>query len=570
MNFSIKKLCSVLIISVLFFNSTALAFDDVPQDSPYFYAAELLRRSGVVSDVKLFHPEMLITRAEFIKYLVILNAPDFKPRENIKLPFKDTDNNAWYAPYFDEAIRMGILSDRQEIVLPFEKLNAPNALALLFHSKSIPIPTKHVGEIFLKDVKKNLKVAPLVMRALQMELVTPEKEDYFGIYKKINRGEAAHMIYRMELVDIAPPNFTTPEQEAVKNTSDYRLQKFIDSWNLIHKSYIDRDSIDDEKLTDAAIKAMADALGDPYSTYLDRIANASFSDDLDGEIEGIGAMIGLNEEKEIIVITPLVDSPAQKAGLKAGDIIKEAEGVVLKGLNLQEAVSHIKGPKGTSVKLVIDRGGQALNFNVVRDVIKINALEYGKNGTDVMYIKLTQFNQNAAREFKAVSDAILNDPNTKGIVLDMRDNPGGLLDSAISILQYFLKKDAAIVKIKYNNFTQTQLSGRDGELGDYPVVVLINKGSASASEIVSGALKDYGIATVLGETSFGKGTVQEVNFFRDQSSIKLTIAKWLTPLGHSIQGNGITPDIAVQNVEDSTIDRQLNRALEEIRKTIHP
>jgi carboxyl-terminal processing protease len=232
---------------------------------------------------------------------------------------------------------------------------------------------------------------------------------------------------------------------------------------------------------------------------------------------------------------------------------------------LSKAVNYIKGPKGTTVKLTIEREGKTLVVDVVRDVIKINALEYEMKN-DVIVIKLMQFNQNAAREFDDISNLLKDNKKIKGIILDMRDNPGGLLTAAVRIMEYFVGNHQPIVKIKYGAFTQTQNSTGVGEIGEYPMIVLINKGSASASEIVAGTLQDYGMATIIGEQSFGKGTVQEVNFFQDQSSLKITVAEWLTPLGNSIQDKGITPDIVVKRIEGSEIDNQLNLALEEIRK----
>ncbi|MFH1012306.1 MAG: S41 family peptidase [Candidatus Peregrinibacteria bacterium] len=560
----LKKCFIALTLSLLILSTSAWAYEDMPSSSPYYNAVEYLRRADVISsEAKFFKPDLVITRAEFIKYLVKINNRSFTPKKTGNLPFKDTQSSAWYASYFEEALKQGILSERDSRARPYEKLKIADALALAFHSKSIPIPTQHVGEVLYKDVARNETLKPLIMRALELQLTQPQTPTYFGVYRQVTRKEAAQIIYRMELVNVKAPTFTTESQTG--SVKDFGLQKIITSWDLIQKNFLDPDRVNSDKLADAAIRAMTQTLDDPYSVYMDRLENASFSDDLDGEIEGIGAMVGFNEQKELAIIAPLINSPASKAGIEAGDVILKIDGKAVQELTLNQAVALIKGPKGTTVSLTLRRNGSLKEIKVVRDVIKINALEYEtqQNGT-IMVIRLMQFSFTADKEFAAVADLIQKDPRIKGIVLDLRDNPGGLLDAAIRILNQFLRPQSAVVKIKYSTYTMTQFATGKGELGNYPTVVLINKGSASASEIVAGALQDYKLATVMGETSFGKGTVQELNYFKDNSSIKLTIAEWLTPVGRSIEKNGVQPDITVTDK-----DQQLNRTLQEVTKMIN-
>jgi len=558
-----KKLLISLLISVSILNTGALAFDDIPSNSPYFYGIEYLRRNGVFPNVKLFKPKLIINKAEFIKYLVKLNNPDFKKGKAVKLPYKDTKDNAWYAEYFHEAIQLGIISEEVKKIEPYKKLSIIEACELLFHSQSIPIPKKYKGGIPYKDVKKNKRSAALIMRALEFDIIQPQKADYVGIYRKINRAEAANMIYKMDLI-----NLTAPKKV---NESSYgpKLQKFINAWEIVNSTYVDKDKINQEELSDAAINGMVEALDDPYSAYLDKEKNSAFSDDLDGEIEGIGAHIAINKEEEIVIITPIKNSPAEKAGILAGDIILKAGEHDLKGLTLFEAVNYIKGPKGTPIELTIKRSSGTKKITVIRDVIIIHATEYEmiENET-VVHMKLSQFSQNAHEEFKEIVEIIENNSEIKGLIIDLRDNPGGLLSSSISILGHLLETESAAINIQYNYFKYTQTTRGKGELNGFPIVVLINKGSASASEIVAGALKDYKLATIVGETSFGKGTVQEVNSLEGNSSLKITVAKWLTPLNHSIQGNGITPNIEVIQPAGSARDKQLERAIIEVKKLI--
>lgn len=559
----IKKLLIAILISISVLNTGVLAFDDIKSDSPYFYAVEYLRRNDVYPNSKLFKPETLINKATFIKYLVKLNNPEFKIGKKVNLPYKDTNNNAWYAPYLNEAIQLGIISENKVKIEPYKKLSLIDACELLFHSQSIPIPKKYIGTVPYKDVARNKRSTALIMRSLEFDLFEPQKTDYVGIYKKINRADAVKMIYRMDLV-----NLTSPGQSS-GSSYDPKLQKFISAWEIINSGYVNKDEINQTDLSDAAINAMVEELDDPYSAYLDEKKNSAFSDDLDGKIEGIGAHISENKDGGVIVIAPIKGSPAEKSGILAGDVIIKADEHDLKDLTLYEAVNFIKGPKGTPVELTIKRGSITKIITVIRDEIIIHATEYEMlENESILHMKMFQFSQNAHKEFKEIVEIIQNNKEIKGLIIDLRDNPGGLLDSSVNILGHLLKPESAVVSIKYNYFKYTQYAKGGGELNGFPIVALINKGSASASEIVAGALKDYGLATIVGETSFGKGTVQEVNYFNDNSSLKVTVAKWLTPLNHSIQDNGITPDVKVVQPTGSTKDVQLDRGIVELKKLI--
>jgi C-terminal peptidase prc len=489
-----KKLLSAILISIFLFSPFASAYEDVPYGDPYFYSVDYLRRNDVFKDTKYFHPDIIISKAEFIKYLVLLNSPEFKTGSNVTLPFEDTSNTAWYAPYFAEAIKLGILSDREIKVNPYEKLSLIDALQLLFHSQSIPIPKVYKGTIPYTDVARNKTFAPLIMRALEFDLIQPQNFDYVGIYRRINRVEAAYMIYKMDLVNLSSSGSGTD----ISNF-DTQLQKIINTWDLIYSGYINRDEVDKFQLSAAAIEAMVEILQDPYSAYLDQQENAAFSDDLDGQIEGIGAYIDVNDAGQITIVSPIKDSPAEKAGIKPGDIIKKVDDQDLEDLDLYESVNLIKGPKGTNVKLTIERNGTTQVIEVTRDTIKINSLEYEVIGSGrIMLIKISQFGQNTEKEFQKVVEIIQNNPNIKGVVIDVRDNPGGLLDIVVRIMYHLLKPDSEIVTIEYNYFNYTQYARGNGELVGYPMVVLINKGSASASEILAGALKDFDAATIMG------------------------------------------------------------------------
>lgn len=558
-----RKILIGILISITLFNTGAFAYEDIPQSSPYFYAIEYLRRNDVFATKKLFRPNLIISKAEYIKYLALLNSPDMNKTKKVNLPFIDTQNNAWYAPYFDEAIKLGILDTRDTKVQPYKKLSVYEALELLFHSRNIPIPRKHIGYIPYTDVERNTQSQALVMRAIELGIVEPDSPDKFGLYRRITRAKAARMIYKMDLVDLR----SGPVVQTSSVSFEPELEKFINAWELVTGNFVDNANIDLGALSDAAIKAMVEGLDDPYSVFMDEEQNSAFSDELDGELEGIGAFVAISDEGEISIVAPITGSPADKAGIRAGDIIVKVDDFDTEGQTLYETVNRIKGPKGTTVKLRINRRGQILTISVVRDVISIDPIEYEVIGRgDIMYIKIVSFNQKAADDFQDVVDIISNNPNIKGIVLDLRNNPGGLLGVSIKMLDNLLPNDSIAVHVQYNFFNYVQKTSGEGTLSDYPMAVLVNKGSASASEIVAGALKDHGVATLIGETTFGKGTVQEVNYFSDSSSLKITVAEWLTPDMNSIDKNGVSPNIEVEEVDGA--DKPLDKAVEIILNAI--
>ncbi|MBU0706015.1 PDZ domain-containing protein [Patescibacteria group bacterium] len=564
----LKKLLTSCFAILAFISISPVSFahqyKDVPQGSAYYYPVDYLRRNDVFKDTEYFQPDILINRAEFIKYLVILNSPDFKPKGTVSLPFEDTRNNAWYAPYFKEAIILGILDDRARKAEPDKKLTMIDALTLLFHSQSIPIPNVYKGGIPYTDVVRNKQAAPLIMRALSLDIIYPQREDYVGIYQRVTRAQAARMIYKMDLVTLGSAYSNGLPQVSSHNPE---LDKIISVWELIETSYLSRDNLDKAEIADKVLGNLVQQLDDPYSVYMNSVQNQNFQDGLDGEIEGIGAVIGYNENNEIVIVSPIKDSPADKAGLIPKDIIVAVDDKDITGMSLENVVGLIKGPRGTEVKLKIKRSTAYMNFTITRELIEIPSVEYEIiNGGNIMHLIMSQFNYNAAAEFgKAVSE-LMSDPSIKGLIIDLRGNPGGLLDESLRILGYFVKAQEALVTINYADYTQVLLSRGNAELNSFPIVVLIDEGSASASEIVAGALQDYELATIMGDTSFGKGTVQEMNYFIDNSSLKLTVAKWLTPDGQDIQDGGIKPDISVSDNAVTETDEQLDRAIQELNK----
>jgi carboxyl-terminal processing protease len=562
----LKKFITGLIGLIIFVSLApgvlAHEYQDVPRGSTYYYPVDYLRRNDVFMDTDYFYPDTLISKAEFIKYLVILNSPDFTPSTTAKLPFEDTRDNAWYASYLKEAIDLGILDKRSPKAEPDKKLTVIDALKLLFHSQSIPIPNVFKGKIPYTDVARNTAAAPLIMKAISYDLIRPQRDDYVGIYKRVTRAEAARMIYKLDLVGFNG----VPAESVAVDFNDINLEKIISVWELIESSYIKNSTIDKKLIADTVLSTLVKQLDDPYSEYMNQEQNQTFLDEIGGEVEGIGAVIGFNEKDELTVISPVKGAPAEKAGLKPGDVIVSVDGQEITGMDLIQVVKLIKGPKGTSVRIEVRRGDYLRSFDIVRDLVVVPAADYEVIEGDIMLVNLYQFGEKAPAEFEEAISMIGSDSRVRGMIIDLRDNPGGLLDAAVRILGHLVEPRDEIVSIEYVDFNQTIFNRGDGELAGFPIVVLVNGGSASASEIVAGTIKDYCLARIVGEKTFGKGTVQEINYFVDNSSVKLTVAKWLTPLEQDIQEDGVSPDVTVEDIESTDTDEQLERAVSELRK----
>ena len=354
-------------------------------------------------------------------------------------------------------------------------------------------------------------------------------------------------------------------------TKDVNFKIFWKVWDIIKNKYIDHDAVTDAKLFYGALKGTVEALEDPYSVFLNPQSSKEFSEELEGKFEGIGAEIGIRKDR-LTIIAPLADSPAQKAGLKALDRVAAIDDIDTTGLALDEAVKLIRGAKGTIVTLTVQREGRAelLKIAITRDTIKIKsvAVEYQDN---IAYLKVSNFNADTTGGFLEAANDILS-KSPKGIILDLRNNPGGYLDTAVEIAGYWVPEGEVVVKEEFSNpeLNQEYRSAGTGQLKDFKTVVLINGGSASASEIVAGALQDFKLAAVVGETSFGKGSVQELENLSDGSSLKITIAHWLTPQGRLIEKNGIAPDVELKMTEEdynNSRDPQLDKAKEIINQT---
>lgn len=332
----------------------------------------------------------------------------------------------------------------------------------------------------------------------------------------------------------------------IDKADDYKkLSKIMDT---VMYNFVGEKELDKEILLEGAIRGMMEALGDPHSTYMSKDENQSFTEDIKGEYAGVGMVVS-KRDKVLTVVSPIDDSPAHEAGMKPKDKIVDIEGVSTFDLSLEECVEKLKGKPGTSVNIRVARAGadELIKVTLKRAIVKLKYVKYHMMDDGIGYLRLTQFGNRVSIDIKkAIID--LKSQNMKGLVFDLRSNPGGLLSEAVRISSFFTEKDPIVtIKDKLGNIETHNHIGK--ALTDVPMVILINGGSASASEIVSGAIRDHKRGVLIGEKSFGKGSVQNSIPLEDGDAIKLTIAKYYTPSGESIHNKGIQPDIEIKEEE---------------------
>lgn len=365
-------------------------------------------------------------------------------------------------------------------------------------------------------------------------------------------------------------NITLAKNPELGKPAAVDFSLFWDVWNKVEGEYVERSNLAAQKMVYGAISGMLRSLDDPYTLFLPPDESKKFQDDMRGDFEGIGAEIGLRKNV-LTIISPIEGTPAQKAGLQPQDMILKINDTATDNLNLDEAVNLIRGPKGTAVRLLIMRASwkEPKEISITRDTINIPIIKLEFKDSNIAYVQLYQFTENSPDEFDKTAKEILKS-NPKGIILDLRNNPGGYLEAAVNIAGWFLKSGNVVAIEDFGNGQKTEYRSKgSGDLGDRPVIVLVNQGSASASEILAGALRDDKGIKLVGDKTFGKGSVQQLDNLASGASLKITIAKWLTPSGQSIMNNGLDPDIKVEMTDDDVSngrDPQLDKALELLKQ----
>jgi len=354
-----------------------------------------------------------------------------------------------------------------------------------------------------------------------------------------------------------------------KQDIDFSL--FWDVWDRLERNYLNKEDINPAQMVFGAIQGMVASLDDPYTVFLKPPENKEVKEDLNGAFEGVGIQLGYKDD-QLAVIAPLKGTPADKAGVKAGDLILKIEEEATVGLSLDEAVERIRGPKGSKVKLTLLHSDEKDSYEVeiVRDTIIVLSVEVdflSSNNQTIAHLKLMKFGDRTADEWeKAVNQILDHQPQADGVILDLRNNPGGYLTGSVFIASEFLSSGIIVQQEQANGFKETYSVDRQGQLLSQPLVILINEGSASASEIVAGSLRDYQRAEIVGTKSFGKGTIQEAEDLPGGAGLHITTARWLLPSGESVDEIGLKPDIEIKDNPETETDEELDKAVETLLK----
>lgn len=481
-------------------------------------------------------------------------------------------------PYVEDLRQRGILSYSEfnknfngERVIHTWK--AANIVLQLTGAEIPPVFDQDAFLLQYPHLRSGAHYGPTLMRAAQLGLFKSTSK--LNPFAPITSSQLEFMIKaalnaETTLSQPAPSSGSTPIQiptEYEDLFTDDTFLIFLDVYGKVTQEHIDAGLVNSDLLLYGAIEGLVESLDDPYSTFQDPSIASAFQNSLNNQIQGIGASLEQTDEGRIVIITPLTGSPAEKAGLRPGDIIVGVNGTDVINKQLSEVISLIQGPAGSNVTLTVQRDSVRLSITITRERITIPTVIAETTFDDILYVQITNFGLGTGSRFdQLISQTDIDSLN--GLVLDLRYNPGGYLSGATEIADYFVEPGQTLTRLVGPQVTETTVAKREATLAGIPTVVLINEGSASAAEILAGILRDYDLATIVGQRSFGKGTVQEITTYTDSSALKLTVAKWLTPRGFSINEVGITPDVTVELSEEDRrldVDTQKNRAFSLLR-----
>ena len=560
-----KKIIFTIGLCVLTLSRAVYAdFQDVPSNNKYYEAVKYFSEDFPIlsTDRDNFNPSALVTNAEF--YKLLLGSAGFQSYMNVAgdMPCTNITGNEWFLPYLKKALEINLVNCNEwNPYFNFDgNLTRLEALKKIFYIYDLPYAEVQNSTLSYKDVNSSLPYAGLVQTVYDFHLLSDYNTGYLNPDAMLTRGETVYILLNVhknieDLPDIGI--IYEPDYSDLNSEETYEI--FLDVWDKITSQYIGKDTIDQNELLYGAITGMVDRLGDPYSVFFEPTDAVSYQESLDGSFEGIG--IYLNEEDgNLVIVTPLKGSPAEKAGIKPGDIILEVNDVSAEKMSLSDLVEKLRGPSGTTVKLKLQRGTQVLEITVVRSQIEAPYVEGEiKNGIGIIHYY--QFTGNShdqlITELKKITDL-----SPKGLILDFRNNPGGYLTSAQDLVSHFLPDKQIYINLIFaDGSKESDLSYGPGELSGLPTIILINEGTASASEIVALSLRDTNKSKIVGTVSYGKGKIQEIITYNDTSSLKLSIAKWTSPSGTYIDEVGIVPDYIVE-LSDADIEKNYDPQLE--------
>lgn len=561
MRFKLRTIVISILCSLFFVQTASAQFIDVVQQSLFYDAVMyfVYEEPILAVDRERFKPLDKVTKAEYFKLL--FESSGYKPiiLENLDIPFHDVVGDEWFANYVNRALETNVVEfdEFEPNFKPGETVTRCDAINSVIKLYGIDpeIVDNYPNEY--SDVSSLDPCSNISKIAFSLELLHDYKTREFNPTKELTRAEAIHIFYQVKNNDLS---ITLPKETSIGSvdpqTADSTFSLFFQVWNKVEDDYVD--DYDEEELMYGAIAGLINKLDDPYSTFFEPIDASDYMEALEGSFDGIGIYIN-QEDGKFVVLTPLKGSPAEEEGIMPGDIIVEVDDIIVQGLQMDELVELLRGVSGTEVKLKILRSSNFYIKRIVRSHIEVPYVESEmRDGIGILYYN--QFTSNSNEQLLIELES-LSSQNPKGIILDLRNNPGGYIYSAQQLISKFIPKGDPYIQITMadgTNYVESSLG--PGEFKDLPMVILINEGSASASEIAALALKENIDAKIVGATSFGKGKIQEIITFSDGSSLKLSIATWSSPSGIFIGGIGIQPDYNVKLGD--TDDTQLNKAID--------
>ncbi|MFT7184419.1 MAG: C-terminal peptidase prc [Oceanicoccus sp.] len=539
-----KKLLSTLVLATILALPVSAKYADVPNNHTYIEAITYIELEGAADNAENFRPDEVITRAESFKMLFeVLHVETTEVQGGL---FDDTPSDAWFTPYAELALEYELISDRMPEFQADKQLRRMDAYRLIMQAYGLSapvIPQADRPELF-NDLDANSSLYPWVYQMVQLDILEANPESAFKAYLPLTRAEFSFLLYEfdtwMQVFEL--------DQFAVNNPDFYKSDIMADIWNtILSDHYLEDDEyIDQDALFQAAVKGMVESLNDPYSKYFTPEEANSFTQSISGEFEGIGAILDQTEEGHVRVSGLIKGGPAAAAGLKTNDLIESIDGVDITELSMQNVISRIKGPEGTNVELGVIRGNENITIEIKRAHIEITLQSGNVIWGDVWYLDIDSFSTDLPGEVMAIIFELEEQVKSpEAIILDLRGNPGGSLQSGTFLTGLFVPHLSPLVQLDYGeSYTSMIYNGDSGPYKDYPVYILVDENSASASEIVALTLQENG-ATVIGHQTYGKGTAQTYRTYWDGSAIKLTIAEWLSGEGASIQDFGVTPDVVL-------------------------
>lgn len=539
------------------------SFDDVPSDHRNFQGVSYLELQGAIDDGVNFRPDATLNRAEMYKMLFRVfgeTGEGVTPSPT----FNDVPVDAWFAPYVELALQYDLIFSSQREFGPTKTVSRVDALKALFRIYGIatPIVKPEYRDTLYKDVSIQHPKYSTIYKAVELQIVEADDNLMFLPYQNITRGDLADLIFALDQWYVEENGSSN---EALGDV--YKSEIFADIWRRIIENFYQTEGmeIDEEALFQAAIKGIVESLEDPYSVFFPAATSDSFIEAVTGEFVGVGVYLIQDDLDGSVFITDFVaGSNAKEVGLRVGDEIKEVNGESIAGLPLEQITAKIKGEVNTMVTLTIRRNGSTETYTVERRSLKVSTEEAEIIENDIWYLDINLFTKiNFIDVNTLLEEMEAQVPEPRAIIIDLRSNGGGYVNSALSIAGHFIENSAPIVQMDYGDYVNVTRSQGSGEYGQFPIYVLVDAYSASASEIVAAALQEQAGAKLVGKTTFGKGTAQQVTNYWDGSILKLTIAQWLTSEGKPIQGVGLEPDIEVTGTS-GVVDLWLEPVLDDL------